>query len=376
MSIITPYFRTLIDRSGLQCGEEPDFNYNSYDLFCLRTKVEPYLKELLNSKVYIIFKSILIGNKMVMTVIPMEGTEIITLSSDLIKKIRDYINSITGNKNQSCLVYDITNTVIAYDGTKIPNYWIKSVLPYVDISSSFNPFINEIGIYVDLSKDVDYIITYNEIQMNIIEQLKQMYENGYVTNAKSIASLWNLVTLDDKEIIYLPQWKDNRFAKNLAEFLLSRLRGDKFIHIFIGDNKVKRHYIALSLSNNRFNFKFNEAYVEVEVNDLDNARLASALIFNAVHNAVGKVALISFNRPSLISLYQWASKQLDSRLNCISYSVLDSSCSFIYSCLIPYEIDGTTIINQIKKLVDQQLLSINKKGKTLEDISDFNYLND
>lgn len=358
MSIITPYYRTLLERTSTQCAPEPDFNYTPYKLFCLKTKLYPQLHRLLGSDADIRLTSIYQHNKMYLTVVPVRGSQPIVLSVEQFRQLQTIVDSLTGTDEGSCLIFSSEEqhlSLLDVHNKLIPSSWIKSMIPYVYLDPELNPSVNEFGVHAVLTGYPDYAGKQIDLMLDIISQLRKMYEQGYIAHGRQLVEAWDLEPLDDDGIIYRPRWIDRRFAPNLVEFLQSRLQGEQEITITIGENYVRRHFVAFMLTH--VAFRFVGSSVRIKVDNLNQARSVSSLVISAVASTVGKVLTLLVTQLSWISIYTTLIGQINPKFKdqCVGYATDDPSRPYTFSCLVPYDTETIALSARLIQLAQQQL---------------------
>lgn len=233
---------------------------------------------------------------------------------------------------------------------KYPLFWYKSIIEYTgindneeDLFSTYSAFIQKEGIYLtfntDPSKnlindmDIDinrnYTDTFNtsyiSVCKNIKDRLDYFYKNGAITlNAhthKNLINNWQLIDIDmsygsEREIcmkrgtepcggnfsdnyvnildipnrLYMANWSDKRFAEDITDFLLSRLKGDRRIYLKVPNNWVKIHAAMSTQNNNNYILQGDKIVVEVE--NLVQAREIADKIDAAIANTYGQVLVL------------------------------------------------------------------------------------
>ena len=262
------------------CAEEPDVNYQPYDIFCLNT----WLPTILND--YLI-ESIDMDDRMVVVVVPTEQ-----LSKERIAQLQKRVDYFTSSKKGRCLLYD-NSPITSWNGEPLNIAWIKSMLPYLDLKGK--PIVEPEGISCDL-RDIkqpidkslaydNYIGVFNDLLASLIRQLRDMYAGGYILNASAIAKDWDLELVDVGGLLYRSNWQDNRFADDLYMFLLDRLHGSKYIWLPIEPSLVYRHLIAELLGT----VMFTDYKVRIEVSNLHEARQKVNLIQDLSNKLTGMV---------------------------------------------------------------------------------------
>lgn len=335
----TPYYRTFTVVPNIGTGTESTFKYNSYNLFCLETRLYPYIYKLLNRRdVIIYFKGIEEDNRMNLKILLSERDNKITLSDKHMENIQEKINEITSVNEDYCL---IDKDELYYSlGSKINQGWYNQILQYVNFNTEYNPFIKPEGIYLAINPESDFNTAYNEVCNKIVKQIDDLYENGAVLHAESIKDDWLLETIDINEMnteIYQPMWKDYRFAPNLVDFLLEKIRKNPYISIKIPDNLVKRHFISFNLSNLGKEVIFENTEVKIKVDNLDEAQRVASLVDQGIKTGYGRVITFQMKTvDDVLLMIQVAKKQLNDP-ECTGYRISNPNEPYIFSCLLNEE---------------------------------------
>jgi hypothetical protein len=287
--MFTPYYRTILGNSTeLQCEEEPDFNYSPYTIFCLRTKLEATVNSLLGPQYEISFLSVPKDQKMVLGVFISLRTEKVEPP----KELQDAINLFCTQDVTTALLYRVERPLILENGQVIPMAWLTNMLPYVSLSPQLNPFVDTLGLQVDLSRYPEYQNKYQELLQETRRQLSNLYLRGYLLQAGSIADIWNLEVMDIQGLLYRPRWMDKSFAPDLVEFLRQRLAGEEYISFKVGWNNVVHHFLAQALiERNITDLYFYEDRLLVRATSFLEAAQLSPLVSLTVARANGMVIL-------------------------------------------------------------------------------------
>lgn len=261
----TPYKRSIVqydEINPINSVLEPTYNYTPYDLFCLRTKFQPYAKELLKLDVGLQFKSIEAPSQMDLIIMLTINNNFLFLNDNLKTKLEHKISQLTNNKENYALLFNFDTQLLSYNGEIIPKSWIVSMVPYVniDLLTIYDIYMGEYGLYAYLGKENDYINFYQKLTILIHKQLKRMYQIGYITNVGNIADSWSLQSLDIDKNLYIPTWSNSDFASNMVNFLTLKSNGNKFICL----NYNKKFKL-----DKKFYHQGNKIYIEVD--NLDQA---------------------------------------------------------------------------------------------------------
>lgn len=373
----TPYYRTIPDVSPGACVDQPEFNYNFYKLFVLKTNLQVWINVNISPKVYPIFPSKEKDNKMYVTVELIQGRVNIILEPSIIRKLQDQVNRIVDEQSVILLTEDNFLTVdyienynpLVFESTKrvMPAGWVAEVLPYLSLDTLLNPYINEAypdapikAIFIDLSWYPDYGSLFREIEENVIRQLDEMYREGYVVDPpKNVINNWDLVPSDVDERLYHPVWSDTRITRRyggMTPFLQSRILGGNYIEYLIGNNNVVRHNLAREMINRKTGFYFNGNYLNVLVNDLKTAQTVTSIIYFILADTEGRVLTLYLNatlskKATLIAKAAGYTDSLDYRI------VSNPQYDHIWSCKITYEENSEALSEKILSQISNEQIS-------------------
>ena len=342
----------LIKYSG--CTHEADYSFKPYDIFMLETRVYPYIYNLINEDIELYLKGVYDTDrdKIVLrlefhTLVKTEDPYIVNppyiVSEDKIVLIKKKIEEYTSKYINYALI-DIKELYRSL--TYIyPYSWYVSILPYIGITSEYNPFIKPEGIYLTFNPISDYKTAYYEVVKFISDRIEEFYQNGVIVidNGEELAKEWKLERVDTETILaklYQPTWTDLRFASNPVDFLMGKISKDPYIKIKVSLNLVQRHFIAINLINDNYNFIFEGSMVKIKVNNIDDAQHASALVTSGIGLGVGRVLVLSANRLSWIYLFGEAVRSiLGKDVDHVSYKTSDVEAPYTFSVLIPININ-------------------------------------
>lgn len=165
-----------------------------------------------------------------------DGGERVDLSPKQLRQLNDKVKEITTIDREYCLLF-ASNTNIYVNRPlarkRIPPAWILTILPFIPIDDSINPYLDGTHLYVNLELYPDYIERYNKMYFQLEETLRDYYKRGAIVCDQIFANQWQLTPfLVDEEStvgVYLPLWQDIRFAPDRVEFLSSRMGGEEGI---------------------------------------------------------------------------------------------------------------------------------------------------
>lgn len=384
--VSTPFSHEIADDINVRCRDQHSYNFTTYDIFCLKTRLGPFLRSTFGKNTTVRFTGVEEGvphdtqetflkkpgneRRMRMVVIPVSGNEDVMMTSHMQKVLQDEVDYYLNMPTTKCLTFDPTVEIHTNSSARelVPPSWIKSMLPFVKILNSkpmdhpltleqilikLDPKMMDGYLYCDLSMFPEFREVFYQIQENIRLNLLKMYRDGYIVDAQCISEKWKLeeisVINEDKYFggnrLFRSMWKDNRFAQNIVSFLNSRIDGNRFIKITIGYNNVVRHLVSLSLSKMRTNHYFTGKYVVCLADDLDEARMISTTTLDQKAISEGKVFASEFYHKGPPKLYTiiarnfWQEQRLLDRYKrpCIIYALREDRMKFVFSCFIPID---------------------------------------
>lgn len=360
----TPFYRTMPDVVPSGCTEEPDFNYTSYTLFVLRTRIVPWLDRNFDSKISARLPSAKKNDRMYITVVPFRGDTKVEMTSEMIRQLQDEVNRLTSKPLKAALLVSAHRFLSNPPVSQISSSWIDSIVPYIGINKDLNPHMNEEGILVELDRTIDYLRIYNKLLINTIEKIREMYDDGYIVDPpEDVVENWRLLSADDDHRLYHPDWSDQRITARyggMLGFLQSRIMGDPTIDFFVGSNLVHRHHIAESLASKEIDVTFVGQYARINVPDLTTARRVASVIERATKTGHGKIAPMFASRQSWIMLY-FAAAAEQGMTNCVGYMISDPSRPYVFSCEVDF---GTNIYQTTDKIYRRAItLSISLESR-------------
>lgn len=310
--LITPYYHTLPgDRFGCTTcpkRDQPEYNYSRYDLYCVRTKLKPTLKQEFPGidGIDIGFKSEQLNNRMVMTLILRNGSKNISLNNlpdTTIVNIQTAIDEATSYFPKECLIFQASTI------TELPTDWIVTMLSIVDLPTDIKVRMitldNDAYVYGEFDPESDYVYFSDATQLYILDQLQNMWKQGYIKGAKSIAERWNLKSITESDDlseleIYKPDWYDVRFAPIPVLFLRERIvEPHGYIKLSLSSNRVLRHVVAEKLSPLQRDLYFNDSYVYITAYSITDAKEIATNVDMALNDAKSlSVSALTYNLSS------------------------------------------------------------------------------
>lgn len=282
--ILSSFYRPIITKSS-GCNPEPINNYTPYNLFCIKTQLYPHIWNTLGFDVVIKFSSVQVESNLYVSLEITDGNNIVKLNKEQDIHIGNILNNIISNSLQYCLLFSYLSPIYVYN-KRVSTLWIKRILPYIHVPDRLDPYVNDNGLYINMTNIHLYLDLYNLMAINVKRNICNMYKQGYITLASSIQDTWQLQSADQYNILFYPNWTNKLFAPDLVQFLTSRLVGDKNIQLYVGDNLVVRHTIAQQLKND---VTFSGSHIIVSVSNFQQAQQITTLILEASTNTMGQV---------------------------------------------------------------------------------------
>nr|WIL04204.1 hypothetical protein Clen_274 [Cedratvirus lena] len=282
----TPYYGTIVSVSSTKCSNQTERTFTPYTNFCLLTQIGTWLAKK-GKDAQVTCLTIEEEGRMALKV-----KTYLTKQEDILEA-QEKLNQIVSERPTFCIVYS------SLLQTAHPAFWAREMLPFIDtVSPSFNPFVLDDDLYLDLSQKVNYFEAFDATLLDIKRLMHSRWSTGCVSFASSIAQDWSLVSLDDDNILYQATWNDDRFAKDLVSFLLSRLAGSKELRIKIRPSLPMLHNVASVLTSIEKSFYFvmdeekkmldPSAYLITFVDNLDEAHEVTNLVEEAAFSSIGE----------------------------------------------------------------------------------------
>ena len=226
--IITPFSR-IIPRSRKE--GEVYFNYAPYEIFCLKTRLMPYLIEKFGEGIFINFISLLqdpsgsisaqSGTKMTLSIQLTKSGDPIALSVNDKQEVQKQVNYILGTNKMYCLLLDWKLPMYS-DNKLIDHTWIKSILVYLHVPEEMYPFYENGQIFGFFGHISNYDDAYFQVVKSMMDEITYMYKYGFIVGAQLIAKDWNLEPVSNDGLLFKPRWRDDRI-ENMVSFLQNRL---------------------------------------------------------------------------------------------------------------------------------------------------------
>jgi hypothetical protein len=284
MSILTSYYYLST--------ENGKGNFSVYDLFSLQINLGYYIEKIYGPETYPILVDVNINGKVYSAVkIIKDSNEVIPTEQELneIKQLLDYYTNI---ERKYVLILSKDKNLNTIDDEIIPSEWMSMVISLIEIPEGINTYINDFGLFVDLSIFDEHNDIYNDLFQNILLQVRRLYEKGVIVCDQEFAQKWGLNKIENE--FYYPSWKDDRFAKHKVSFLYT-IMNHKFIFIKVGLDSFTRHKIAMSLNELNVDFKFSKTGIYFKASDIDETQMLTSIIFEAKYKGEGSVITINYD---------------------------------------------------------------------------------
>ena len=395
----TPYFQTRIPSRTGGCLQQPQTNYYPYNLFALRTRLEPLAKKRLGLAIFIHFNSRYLDEKILVTVEFWQAGQPLILNPADKNHLQRALNHIVANEPDLVLLmsegsqWPLDLTELSQGERKLlPSWWTRDVAPYLSFTPHLRPHYRPArefqipGLYLDLSRLDSHASFFKEIYKDAMNRLNEMFNQGYLSLPVSFdteqLSRWQVaslrsITRDDAhslvKTLFYPEWEDLRLTRpvgGMAAFLVKHLvRGSNRVWLKVGRGLLVRHQIAATFQR-RFTvnqYRFFNDIVEVEANNLEEAQAAASLVELAQSLPVGKIVLFQFPSRDWFNLYLILLHQMTEaekiraglrELRVLGYRVVTANASFCLSGHIPYHANGLYYQTMIRRYVKSQVTRI------------------
>ena len=406
----TPFYRAIIDRTSSKWVDEPEVNYNSYDIFGLNSLLSYWIKHKWNINVFLEFPTVIgKGAKsklQYITVVPKVKDVIYQMSEEQYRQLQYKIDEITSKNITHIFLIsfdpisikdDFDNSIVVSSG------WLKSIYPYLGISQELNPYISEMGLMVDLSAFNDYMTLYGNLLINVIQRIKDMYLQGYIVDPSNyLIENWGLRPIllneekDDKfkvnsllgykvstntdiEIVgstklgsdniphlYVTTWNDHMITKKyggIQGFLSSLDQNNPTVDLYVGYKLLSKHNVAKYMSSQRIPFLFSDSYVRINVDNIKDIQSISSIINIETSKGQGKVVEMKTTRLSWNMIYMSIAEKMGYENN-VSYLTDDVERPCVFSSVVPLETDEDDFVRilnitsrEIASRFDQEILT-------------------
>jgi len=316
--VFTPFYRPIGEGNYGTCPQPLSLpNYLPYDLFCLETKLNRYLYKL-DRTYHVSFVSKEIDNLMRVTVDLYKGSTFVPMNEKLASQVQKYVDKSASLYPDYCLLFD-ARIPIRRGGKRLTKAWVASIVPFISLEERFHPLIEDSRIFINIREDPSYNDRYARMYDIIIDTLFEYFERGII----SLSPIYHRQLIDDWKLelihqqyhhesidgdlgLYEPRWRNNHFAPNPVDFLYQRVAKEEQIQIQVGDNFVRRHFVAIALNKLKKKIKdilpeeyiptFFQEYVLVPAKNLKDAFIITDTVLSAQSKSSGEVNIVPLER--------------------------------------------------------------------------------
>jgi hypothetical protein len=246
--IFTPYYREIFDIPG-PIGYR---NYTSYDLFCLKKNMSPYIEGSFN------LESRQDGDRMYITIQLYNGYEIIPTEEVPVeeKKRIKKIMKKSIYETPGCLLYDFEVINKKYKG-QYHKKWALSLMKDIYRNKDEYSFSEDNKLYISglEKKHNNHELEWNTKNLKIESFLSMAYEKGIIYLSSRILEKkklsedflkdWNLVPYERGTKLFYPRWNTNIISDKVS-FLYERVTG---IDAFVYFNRYNMQWIKINIHN-------------------------------------------------------------------------------------------------------------------------------
>jgi hypothetical protein len=200
--VLTPYSYTYVEIDGNICAEGPDANYTKYDLFCLNRKLELFLKSINETKYSPRLIPIELDGRERYAVELSQGGNKIGLTKSVREKLQKAVDMAISHNPKHAPI--LSSNYSLHLDRNYPQYWLRSILPYLSLPPSLSPFIYDDTIYVRFNDSDDYFFEYSQLQNVLYSQIGTLYHDGAIVSNKVFANKWSLVSSSLSHIRIVP----------------------------------------------------------------------------------------------------------------------------------------------------------------------------
>ena len=260
-------------------------NYTPYDLFCFNMKfgeelrrINPDLAHSLvpeddpdSDRVYL-HVQLLHGADRV-------GTDDSSHFSTLIEKC----HQVAPGK----FLFLSTHFDIYYQEVLLPKLWLQLVLPRIEFTRKIEYISGEVYdleaevidecLYLRLSPDTDYMRDFNELKLQTLNYLSELYSSGAIAlpDNSPLIRKWDLSYVSPG--LYKADWTNYLFARNKSDFLLQRALGSETITLQVPTDKR----LPVSRALNNTDHFFIEGEIVVKATSLNQALRVARKVLSA-----------------------------------------------------------------------------------------------
>src|SRR5579875_461207 len=146
LSVMTPFTRELGVKSPLVPTPAPKYNYTDYDVFCLKSKIYPYIR-MLSSSFYPIFVFYEYLGEMRMFMELYENGDFHSMNSKEQQFLQEKVDYWGKTLTKHFLLID-GNVVKNWNGITLPQHWLQAIISYLPIDGTYDPHVIDSRIYI------------------------------------------------------------------------------------------------------------------------------------------------------------------------------------------------------------------------------------
>ena len=252
--IRTGYFQDVIKNPyALEVQAEPQANYDSYDLHCLKTQLELYT---LPGKIN--FRRVYIEDKMHETIYFTNGGKLRILTNKEKEKYTELVEYIRLNHDGYC--------VIKLGGSFTYKY-LYQYIRYIPKFEDVEVRLIDGKLYIKVPKDnfTDLIDEYTRFCESTMEE---WWGDGYIICSKKFAKKWQLRLFNAEHSIWYAEWKFPGLSLQINFFLQDRMYDEYFVYYTDKPDVIRK-----------MGFEVKNDYVAFKTDSLEDFRQKVALIF-------------------------------------------------------------------------------------------------
>jgi hypothetical protein len=363
--LLTPFSREIGEEVGLEPVPLPVPNYLPYDLLCLKTKLNSYLYQLdpTFTTNYILKE---LHKEMRLTVEIYKGGKFYPVQNPLADQIQRLINKSYHLYPDYLLLMDARIPI--QRGTQtLTRSWVSSMLPFMQLNEKWKPIYDSGRIFINLRDDPEVDDRLSRLRDIIVNLLFTYYNRGVIPCSTRFYSnfiqKWQLslvhqlpetFDIPNQFALYEPLWSNKDFAPDPVQFLMERLQGKEEIQVYVGDNFVRRHFVAIELRkiDKNLKFIFHDDEVLIPAINIQEAISLTKAVVKGRSVSHGRVQIVPLEDEKAIPLAEEEIQNEYSTLqkgeDYLVYEVLDQP-HYILSYLIPVPtMDTMKIMDNVK----------------------------
>lgn len=251
LPIETPYYRERFPDGPIDINKIV-YNYNPYNLFCISTRLQPYLNDI-EMGLSLTFKSIRSPDdldKMKVYIDVLKHGDTYSISTLQHEMLTTQVKDILATYPDHCALFNF-NTSFYYDGLWFNSAWLINIFQLLALDNKYDPIFYKNMLLINLSPKSIYNNFNGEhewLKILYFNLLKRLWLNGAIVlhqkKDMEFINNWNLIplnldyissspydgfirftTINDGYNIYQPIWIDPDITLSPTEFLLNRMLG-------------------------------------------------------------------------------------------------------------------------------------------------------